>query len=293
MNRRTSLPTRLLTLLLAMLTSLTLPVSALDDADEGTLISDCASGWHCDGGASYSKNTSDCTDGNACSVASFRTQFFFFFVSKNSSTRKPFDLTGAKYIEFDLWVDDVNVFRNASDCRMDLGPDTNVDAWNVKVKAADLRSLTLQEGWNHVCLPLSGIDNANYDLTTANVIRFYALGLSDEARQVRIDNMRAVATPTNEEDLPAQTKAEPDYFVPDENATLTGSTLRRPGIIQPTTADDTPDSNAPSDDTTLQTPDAGTARTPVAIPIAIGAAALLLAGLVCAIVIKKKGGARA
>ena len=292
MTRSTSLSIRLLTLLLALIMSLTLTVAALDDADEGTLISDCASGWHCDGGASYSKNTGDCTDGNACSVASFRTQFFFFFVSKNSSTRKAFDLTGAKYIEFDLWVDDVNVFRNASDCRMDLGPDANVDNWNVKIKAASLRSLTLEEGWNHVCLPLTGIENANYDLTTANVIRFYALGLSDEARQIRIDNMRAVAEPTNTEDLPSQTKAEPDYFTPDENATPTDSTLRRPGTIQPAQNSDTPTTDTPGSDTTLQTPE-NTPSTPIVLPLAIGAAVLLVAGLACAILIKKKGGARA
>jgi hypothetical protein len=266
--------TKLFPLFLMLALLLTFPVAALGDDEEGTLISDCASGWHCDGGARYSRNTDDTTDGNACSVATFDTRFFLFFVGKNSASGKPFDLTGAKYIELDLWVDDVNVFRNASDCRMDLGPDANVDNWNVKVTSSTLRSLSLQQGWNHVCLPLSGIQNANYDLTTANVIRFYAIGLDAQAREVRIDNMRAVAEPSEDVTTVEKPKTEPDYYTFDRNAAPTDSTLRRPDIIavnQTTLAP--PDQNAPSTDTPSMDADSAL---PWSVALPVGAAAVLI-----------------
>ena len=232
------------TLLCLLACALISPVCAQAQEVDGMLISDCASGWHCDGGAVYSKNTSDTTDDNACSVAKFTTKFFFFLVHTNAQGGGTFDMTDAQYICMDIWTDDVNVFRNASDCRMDIGPDANVDAWNVKVKAATLRSLELEEGWNRVYLKLDGIEHANYDLTKANVIRFYAIGLSDQQREIRIDNMWAVAEIPPQDRPTEAVKTQASYYTFNSDNTKLSSpaAMPRPGVIaqapQPAVSDE-------------------------------------------------------
>ena len=263
-------------------------VQAEEDDMDGVLISDCSAGWHCDGGAIYSINRDDTTDDNACSVAKFTTGFFFFLV--HTKVGGTFDMTGAKYIAMDIWVDDPDVFRSASDCRMDIGPDANVDAWNVKVKAATLRSLELEEGWNRVYLELTGIENANYDLTTANVIRFYALGLSNEPRELRIDNMWAVAE-IPEQDRPTQApKTQPSYYsFGGEDAKLSSAaTMPRPGVIA-----DAPEVTQPEENE-CPTPDDSTPQSKRGAWLVGGiAAAVVAVGAVTAAVLskKKKGGA--
>ena len=120
-------------------------------------------------------------------------------------TVDPLDLRLAKYLEFDFWTDDVNIFKYATDCGINI---TSNGTWDNggKISAAVLKGLTLTSGWNHIKVSLDFETwGALVDASNVSKMRFYAVHSAPGAKLVRFDDIRTTApeggkTPSGEND---------------------------------------------------------------------------------------------
>ncbi len=153
---------------------------------------------NCDEGANWdtestrgtlSLNTADPAVGKGCIQVDGEGEMWFFSISPIGAV----ECTNVTHLDFWFYTNNTNIFQNASDCAFDL---SYTEAWSsggVRVSAATLKSLTLQEGWNHVTLPLDFSNQTpECDLTQIKRFRFYAVGLGTVSFQVRMDELRFV-----------------------------------------------------------------------------------------------------
>ena len=116
-----------------------------------------------------------------------------------------FDIAGAKYISFDLFADDADVFSGAADAQIrfyaSLNGTVQEGATGFGVTAQTLKGLKLNAGeWNHIVLPLE--QNAAYESSTkgANTESFQFIGKMGKDRVLKIANV--VLTDEQPESLP-------------------------------------------------------------------------------------------
>ena len=104
-----------------------------------------------------------------------------------------YDFTNSEYIEFDLYTEDVNIFKNASDCRIDLtsGSDFNFDGIAVEVTKEALKAVALTYGWNHIKVPID-YSTADEDFNRKDVrgFRFFT-SYATEGSTVKVKNFYA------------------------------------------------------------------------------------------------------
>lgn len=105
-----------------------------------------------------------------------------------------FDIAGAKYISFDLFADDADVFSAAADAQIrfyaSLNGTVQEGATGFGVTAQTLKGLKLNAGeWNHIVLPLE--QNAAYESSTkgANTESFQFIGKLNAGRKLKLANV--------------------------------------------------------------------------------------------------------
>ncbi len=167
-------------LTLCMMCSFLLPAHA--ELDEPIMLDNCdSSTWHGSAGKDYQEKT----EGNA-SVSWTIAKGGSFVVHRTWAT--PVDATGANYLEFDMYVSSVDGYYSitgGNSIELTSGGNCDVEeiAWN-------LDSLEVENGWNHISLPVEG---GGCDLSRINYMRFYALGHNNtEPYTIKIDNIQLV-----------------------------------------------------------------------------------------------------
>ena len=103
------------------------------------------------------------------------------------------DFTGKNFFAFDLWVDadDLDLFKGATDCGINLTSDGSWDGGGYIIGAAALKAVNLKAGWNKVALPLpTNLTGVTADITKITAMRLYAVGNGKVGRVLRFDNFR-------------------------------------------------------------------------------------------------------
>ena len=157
-----------------------------------TLWSSCDDGTNWDTEAtrcSLSLNKTDPAVGKGCIQVDGVAEMWFFSISPAG----PIDCTYVTHLDFWFYTSNVNIFKNATDCAFDLSYTGAWSSGGVRVSALTLKSLTLQEGWNHLTLPLDfSYQTPDCDLTKIGRFRFYSVGLNDMSFEARLDEVRFV-----------------------------------------------------------------------------------------------------
>ena len=157
-----------------------------------TLWSNCenANNWVTEASRGYlTFNTTDPAVGKGCIQVDGSGEMWFFSISSDG----PIDCTHVTHLDFWFYTTNVNIFKSARDCALDLSYNANWSSGGVRVNAGTLRALTLQQGWNHLTLPLDfSLQTPECDLTKIGRFRFYAVGLDDTPFEVRMDEVRFV-----------------------------------------------------------------------------------------------------
>ncbi len=155
------------------------------------LLSDCETtdGWATEKSRGSLSLSTDAAVGQGSVQIKCKQEMFFFFASQSGQL----DFTNVTHFDFWFYTSDPKIFTYG-DCGFDL---SYSEAWSnagVSVKAAALKKLTLQTGWNHLTVPLdfSGY-NEFFDIEHIGRFRFYAVGLpADMEMTVAVDDVKAV-----------------------------------------------------------------------------------------------------
>ena len=146
-------------------------------------------------------DTTDSTEGDSC----LKVATFDGYNNMQVILNQPGDITGATYLVFDVYTDDVNLFKGADDT---AGSFFNNDAFTGRAVIHNyLREVTLQAGWNHVVVPIAYTElNGSFDAATLSKFELYIFRINGypEGTVVKFDNMRFC----NYEGLQAQAAAE-------------------------------------------------------------------------------------
>ena len=121
------------------------------------------------------------------------TQFDIFVVQYLAST--PVDATGTTYFEMDLYLENADLLSLGRG-QFELTSSGECDVEELAFDMGYLARMNLQEGWNHLRLPLSAgslnsLTDQQFDLSQVNYLRFYLSGLPTSAGEImlRFDNM--------------------------------------------------------------------------------------------------------
>lgn len=162
---------------------------------------------------SWKTDKNDRTEGVSSLSQTYSTGFFFYWLTEYSG--KTLDLTNIRYLMMDLYVEDTEIFLNASDFRISFTDSTdknnlNWDHSNVSVSRDTLKGQFLRKGWNSLRLYVGNTDDsANINLKAVTGLRFFAVDLSSGTHTIKIDNVHLVSKKytTQQAGTTVQTKA--------------------------------------------------------------------------------------
>lgn len=116
--------------------------------------------------------------------------------NRYANYRFRYDFTNAEYIEFDLYTEDVNIFKDANDCRIDLtsGSEFDFDGIAVEVTRDALKAVQLTYGWNHIKVPID-YSTADEDFNRKDVrgFRFFT-GYATAGGTIKVKNFYATGS---------------------------------------------------------------------------------------------------
>lgn len=183
--------------------------AAKSNTKKSVVLSNCDVPWN-----GTLLNTADAKEGSACVEVTVPVVEPARAVFAISTVFSPVDASGCNTLEFDLYLSDVQAFYTNGQHQFEVcsggAADTEEDAWSLSEE-------DLQNGWNHLVLPVSATVKA-CDLSRINFLRFYGLGFALESPlTVRLDNVRMTVredtVPTPDKNAKIG-KADPDNALP-------------------------------------------------------------------------------
>lgn len=141
-------------------------------------------------GCSISLDTSEAESALVLTAAGTTAGMLF---NRWASYKFRYDFTNIRYIEFDLYTENINIFKKAADCRMDLtsGSGFSFDGTAVHVTSATFKALDLNYGWNHIKVPIDySTATDTFNIKDVRGFRLYTLGMS-EGESIKLKNFYA------------------------------------------------------------------------------------------------------
>lgn len=174
-------------------------IAATTDASTATtttgfFYSDNINAWSTDtSNGKLSLDTSSKTEGSASLKLDVTNGVFLF--RNDSSEVDNLNLTGKKYLAFDIYVSagHTDIFSGSGDCGINFTSDGTWDGGGVHVTAKDLKALSLKAGWNSVCVPITYESNYTAKISSITQMRLYETANHAGATYL-FDNFRVLSS---------------------------------------------------------------------------------------------------